>query len=833
MNRISSKRRTILAVDDKIENLKVLIKYLEDSGFELMVAQSGVEAFNHIDRVTPDMILLDVLMPGIDGFETCRRLKKNPVTQDIPVIFMTALTDTMDKVKGFEVGAIDYITKPLQHDEVLARVNAHMNTVEFQQQLKEKNVLLQQKITVFSSLMQIEAYSGPIIAKSSAMGKVQEQITELSKKQGPILITGEPGAGKFYIGKKIHELLGDTYTPLIVVDCMKLENHEAGKLLFGSSNLYRFENRMEGFGALHLADQGTLILRHIETLDLMSQKKLSKYLEELGEKEDIPKINLIATTSGDLLSLVETDRFFTQLADQLTKNILKIPNVYKRRRDIIPLARLFLDERNKRLNSDVHRLGRSAEHALLSCQYRQRNADELREAVEVAALFADDTEIVAENIFTGPKSEGTPFDYKLSQLKWVQWLINSDTPIFVLKILFFVVFFSIVLICLSFENTTPGRIANNLIWGLWEPLLIFTFLFVGRLWCTVCPISSAGRIAQRIGCFEMNPPRWLIEYSGWIIVTLFFLVIWSEHVFNMTEHPYGTSILFLCLMFSAILFSILFKRESWCRYLCPLGNVGATYAVASMVYLRANPNVCITQCNTHECYKGSPTSHECPVFHHPLYVRDGHFCKMCLACLRSCPHGSTNLYLRPPIQSIWHQSDLSPTMTPLALVVFFMAIVLLVARTKDWMTSPYQFTMMAVLAVIFAIILLTVLKKFFTGKRFPDSTIVSRIALALFILSWGPLMAYHLQEFPIIDALRIRIVEESYWTDFLPLTEINILMILQLGVILIAAIFAMVSLWRIWSRFLNQEIKSKLWVWSVILGLSIVYILTSVGIFLL
>ena len=140
---------------------------------------------------------------------------------------------------------------------------------------------------------------------------------------------------------------------------------------------------------------------------------------------------------------------------------------------------------------------------------------------------------------------------------------------------------------------------------------------------------------------------------------------------------------------------------------------------------------------------------------------------------------------------------------------------------------------MAVLAVIFAIILLTVLKKFFTGKRFPDSTIVSRIALALFILSWGPLMAYHLQEFPIIDALRIRIVEESYWTDFLPLTEINILMILQLGVILIAAIFAMVSLWRIWSRFLNQEIKSKLWVWSVILGLSIVYILTSVGIFLL
>jgi serine phosphatase RsbU (regulator of sigma subunit) len=140
----SSEKMTILAVDDKLENLKVLIKYLEDSGFELMVAQSGEETFKHIERIIPDIILLDVLMPGIDGFETCRRLKENETTKDIPVIFMTALTDTVDKVKGFEVGAVDYLTKPLQHEEVLARVNAHMTIREFQQQLQEQNVLLQQ-----------------------------------------------------------------------------------------------------------------------------------------------------------------------------------------------------------------------------------------------------------------------------------------------------------------------------------------------------------------------------------------------------------------------------------------------------------------------------------------------------------------------------------------------------------------------------------------------------------------------------------------------------------------------------------------------------------------
>lgn len=145
MNSESSEKMTILAVDDKLENLKVLIKYLEESGFELMVAQSGEETLKHVERIIPDIILLDVLMPGIDGFETCRRLKENETTQDIPVIFMTALTETVDKVKGFEVGAVDYLTKPLQHEEVFARVNAHLTIRKFQQQLQEQNVLLQQK----------------------------------------------------------------------------------------------------------------------------------------------------------------------------------------------------------------------------------------------------------------------------------------------------------------------------------------------------------------------------------------------------------------------------------------------------------------------------------------------------------------------------------------------------------------------------------------------------------------------------------------------------------------------------------------------------------------
>jgi len=145
MNSASSDGITILAVDDKLENLKILINYLKDSGYGLMVAKSGEEALENIDRIIPDIILLDVLMPGINGFETCQRIKKKKTTRDIPVIFMTALTETVDKVKGFKVGAADYLTKPLQHEEVLARVKAHLSIRKFQQQLQEQNALLKKQ----------------------------------------------------------------------------------------------------------------------------------------------------------------------------------------------------------------------------------------------------------------------------------------------------------------------------------------------------------------------------------------------------------------------------------------------------------------------------------------------------------------------------------------------------------------------------------------------------------------------------------------------------------------------------------------------------------------
>ncbi len=136
------RNHNILIVDDNPTNLAVIVDYLEDSGLTILVSQDGESSLKRAKYAKPSIILLDVLMPGIDGYETCRRLKSNSQTKDIPVIFMTALSATEDKVKGFEVGAVDYVTKPIQPEEVLARINLHLQLRYMTNSLARKNEIL-------------------------------------------------------------------------------------------------------------------------------------------------------------------------------------------------------------------------------------------------------------------------------------------------------------------------------------------------------------------------------------------------------------------------------------------------------------------------------------------------------------------------------------------------------------------------------------------------------------------------------------------------------------------------------------------------------------------
>jgi two-component system sensor histidine kinase/response regulator len=131
----------ILIVDDNPTNVDVLLDYLQNVGFEISIAESGLRALKLCQHELPNLILLDMMMPGLDGLETCRRLKANPKTQNIPIIFMTAISDTVSKVNAFQSGAVDYVTKPIQVEEVLARIQTHLSIQTLQQSLQQEIVV--------------------------------------------------------------------------------------------------------------------------------------------------------------------------------------------------------------------------------------------------------------------------------------------------------------------------------------------------------------------------------------------------------------------------------------------------------------------------------------------------------------------------------------------------------------------------------------------------------------------------------------------------------------------------------------------------------------------
>jgi len=142
---ILPRQGTLLVIDDMPNNIKVLLKFLNDAGFKVLAAQNGKQGIEIAEYAKPDLILLDVMMPGLNGFETCHLLKSQTSTQEIPIIFITALDNTLDKVKGFNLGAVDYVTKPLQYEEVLARVTTHLTLRQQRQQILEQKQLLQER----------------------------------------------------------------------------------------------------------------------------------------------------------------------------------------------------------------------------------------------------------------------------------------------------------------------------------------------------------------------------------------------------------------------------------------------------------------------------------------------------------------------------------------------------------------------------------------------------------------------------------------------------------------------------------------------------------------
>jgi transcriptional regulator with AAA-type ATPase domain/polyferredoxin len=654
-----------------------------------------------------------------------------------------------------------------------------------------------QRTRSLADLSQADPTPDEIIAVSARMRGVTSRIEQAAPTRQPVLLAGEPGTGKMHVARLIHAASGRGDAPLIAIDCREFAGRDAALLLLGGDTASATGDT-ESFGALHLAHGGTLVLRGIDTLDGDSQAELARHLRAERDVETVPfpDVRLIATVheSGD-------DSEDDDLSDELRggfETVIELPPLSERRREIVPLAKFFLEQKDETAG---HVLTPSAEQALVSLKYRQRNVDELRSIVELAARVADGPEIRAEHIFSGFAGE-RPIGINLNDFWLVRWMATGGG----VKLARFAVaagFLTAAVLCLVAASTPAARFANSLVWVLWEPVVFGLFLLVGSLWCTVCPLSTSGRLAKRLLALETPPPPWVLRTGGWLSAIGFVLILWSEELFGMTTSPFPTGVMLLALVAAAVICCVLWQREVWCRSLCPLGRLGVALGPVAPLTVGARPSVCASTCTTHDCYKGNERERGCPVYHHPQMVTEAHNCKMCLTCLRSCPHGSTGLFLRPRLLSAWRLVSAESYAVPVALTVFFLSPILIIAQQGGALSAPLALTITCAASVAAAALLAAILTPLLQGRTaHGGSAVAARVACALLVLGWGPLMAYQMDHIPLLHSLSIVAPEGTLWARW-PGPEISAVTLARVAFVVFAAVLSATILWNARGRALH------------------------------
>ena len=404
----------ILTIDDTPTNLSVLRRALETAGYKVLVAPSGTLGLDIAARATPDLILLDVMMPGLDGFETCRRLKAEPATRHIPVLFLSARGETDDIVQGFAVGGVDYVIKPFQQEEVLARVRTHLEKARLTRALAEKNRELEAEIARrrtlagrLSIISQSETERWGIegfVGRSRTMRRIFEEIDLLRHTPTTsVLITGESGTGKELVARALHFGGPQADGPFVPVNCSAVPADLAESLLFGHARGAFTGAATDRIGYFELAHGGTLFLDEIGDMSLDLQPKLLRVLEDGrilpvgGREEKAVEVRVVAATHADLPTQIAAGGFRQDLYFRLARFMVQVPPLRTHREDLPLLAQHFLILFAREMNLDPPALNPAALQALEGYDF-PGNVRELKNIIERALIQSRGEDIRPEHL---------------------------------------------------------------------------------------------------------------------------------------------------------------------------------------------------------------------------------------------------------------------------------------------------------------------------------------------------------------------------------------------------------------------------------------------------
>ena len=384
-----TKKPRILVVDDETVVRESLKDWLMEDDYEVGLAASGEDAVSMAQEKSWDVILLDLKMPGMDGLETLKRLKK--MTPEAEVLMMTAFATIDTAVQAMKEGAFDYLVKPFDPDEI----EMHIKKIVEHKELILENILLRQKLE--------EKYQyDEIIGKSSAMQEVFELITRIAPTDSTVLITGESGTGKELIAQAIHGNSARCYMPFIAVSCGALPDSLLESELFGYEKGAFTGAEHTKKGRFEMADKGTIFLDEIGEISLKTQVDLLRVLQQkafrrLGGEEEIKvDVRILAATNRDIQKAIRENRFREDLFYRLNVISIHVPPLRDRKEDIPLLVETFIRRYCLEMNKEQVKIAPTALKLLLDYDW-PGNVRELENVIERALVIGQGKEIAADD----------------------------------------------------------------------------------------------------------------------------------------------------------------------------------------------------------------------------------------------------------------------------------------------------------------------------------------------------------------------------------------------------------------------------------------------------